>query len=413
MQHVLDGIDFASPQVLEDPWPSYALAREHAPVYRLPGTDTYMVTDYALVCEVLLAPDTYSNDFHAVLEGPHAEDPEIKAVRARGWLPVNTLFTNDPPAHTRFRKLVSTAFSPARVNRLEAYIERIVDELIAGFADAGACEFVADFAVPLPVAVISDQLGVPRDDVHLVKRWSDAFTARLGGMLTREQELECVHHVVDFQHYIKARLDERRDRPRDDVLSDLVHARVQDERPLDTAEILNIAQQLLVAGNATTTHALGEGMLRLVEDPAAMNYARANPQRLADAIEELLRLTTVTSGMWRVVKRDASLGGVRIAAGATLLLRYAAANHDTAEFADPNRFDPDRPNLRAHLAFGRGVHYCLGAMLARKEISVALRRLFASFEEIRLACDPHVIRREPNMLLRGPRALPLALTRAR
>lgn len=405
----IEQIDFLAPAVLADPWDAYRSARAQAPVYRLPDTDIYMVTGYARVCEVLLAPEIYSNDFFGVLEGPHAADPEIRAVRARGWLPVNTLFTSDPPQHTRFRKLLSHAFSPARINRLEQYIAQVVEQLVAALAGRGECEFVAQFAVPLPVTVISDQIGVPRADLHRVKHWSDVFTARLGGMLSREQELAFAHDVVEFQHYIAARLEERRAQPGEDLLSDLVHARVAGERPLDTAELLNIVQQLLVAGNATTTHALAEGLLVLLEQPHAMAFARAHPERMGEVVEELMRITSVTASMWRVVKRDTRLGDVDIPAGATVLLRYAAANHDETVFADARRFDPERPNLRSHLAFGRGVHYCLGAMLARKEITIALRSLLAGFRDIALACDPAAIRRAPNILLRGPEALPLRL----
>ena len=396
----LADIDYLSAEVIEEPFTANAIARREAPVYLLPGTAIYMVSTYDLIAEACADHVAFSNDFGGLLEGSARKDEEISAVITQGWPQVKTLLTADPPAHTRFRKLVNLAFSPLRVNKIEAHIESIVDGLIDRFIGTGRCEFVAEFAVPLPVTVIADQLGVPRTDVAQLKDWSDAVADRLGGMLTREQQLVCAHKIVALQHYMKARLDERRDNPRDDILSDLVNARLADERPLDTAELLNVVQQFLVAGNETTTNTLTAGVLYLIQNPAELAKILANPAVIKTMIEEVLRLASPTNSMWRVVKRDTTLGGVDIPKGSMLLLRFGSGNRDSARFTDPDRFDVTRVNAHMHLAFGRGVHSCVGAMLSRKEMQVAFRRLVLRLDNLRLAPGNN-LKHHNNLLLRG------------
>ncbi len=397
-------LNFLSPEIIEDPFAANALARREAPVYQLPGTSIYMVSTFDLIAEACANPAAFSNDFSFLLEGHARNDAEIQSVIARGWPQMNTLLTADPPSHTRFRKLVNLAFSQVRVNKIESHIEQIVDELIDRFIDKGHCEFVAEFGVPLPVTVIADQLGVPRADVGQLKEWSDAVADRLGGMLTRDQELECAHKIVALQHYMKARLDERREQPRDDLLSDLVNARLADERPLDTAELLSIVQQFLVAGNETTTNTLTGGILTLIQNPDQFARVEANPALIKGMIEEVLRLESPTNSMWRVVKQDVTLGGVAIPTGAMVLLRFGSGNRDAAKFADPDRFDVTRVNAHMHLAFGRGVHSCVGAMLSRKEMEVAFRRLFRRINNVRLAPGNDLMH-HTNLLLRGLKRL--------
>ena len=396
--------DFLSPEVIEDPVTANAVARRDAPVYRLPGTSIFMVSTYDLIAEACAKPDALSNDFSSLLEGHARKDAEIASVIAQGWPQVDTLLTADPPAHTRFRKLVNLAFSPLRVNKIEAHIETIVDRVIDGFIDKGHCEFVSAFATPLPVTVIADQLGVPRGDIAQLKEWSDAVADRLGGMLTRDQQLACAHKIVALQHYMKARLDERRVQRQDDLLSDLVHARLEGERPLDTAELLNIVQQLLVAGNETTTNALTAGVLNIIENPAAYAKVAADSSLIKSLVEETLRLESPTNSMWRIVKREIVLGGVTLPLGSMVLLRFGSGNRDATRFADPDRFDVERNNLHLHLAFGRGIHSCVGAMLSRKEMTVAFRRLIARLKNLRLGAD-NDFKHHPNLLLRGLRRL--------
>lgn len=397
---------FMDPEVMQNPFPLYQWALANSPVMEIPGTGMKIVMSYDMCSEATGRVDEFSNDFTSAIAGAMAEDPEVKAIIEKGWPQINTLLTADPPVHTRFRKLVNLAFSMPRVNALEDGIRAKVNRLIDGFIDKGECEVVSEFSVSLPVQVICEQLGFELSEQANVKRWSDAFADRLGHMISKERELECAHEVVEFQHAVKAKIDARRATPTDDLLSDIVNARIDGERPLDDAEILSVAQQLMVAGNETTTHSLAGGIVHLAQNPDAQAKVRANPAIIPNMIEEVLRLDTPTAGMWRVVKKDCSLGGHDFKAGEMIMLRYAAANRDPAKYADPDRFDPERQNARTHLAFGKGIHMCVGNMLSRKEMTVAFQQLLARLDDIRIA-DGAELKVSPNLLLRGLISAPI------
>ena len=225
-------------------------------------------------------------------------------------------------------------------------------------------------------------------------------------MISHERELECAHEVVEFQHAVKAKIDVRRAAPTDDLLSDIVNARIDGETPLDIAEILSIAQQLMVAGNETTTHSLTGGIVHLAQNPEAQALVRGDLKLVGNMVEEVLRLDTPTAGMWRVVKRDCELGGHSFKAGEMVMLRYAAANRDPERFPDPDRFDPARTNARTHLAFGKGIHMCVGNMLSRKEMTVAFTSILERMDNIQLAAGAE-LKVAPNMLLRGLLSAPI------
>jgi cytochrome P450 len=225
-------------------------------------------------------------------------------------------------------------------------------------------------------------------------------------MISKERELECAAEVVEFQHAMKAKIDARRAQPCDDLLSDLVNAQVDGERPLDDAELLSILQQLMVAGNETTTSSLAGGLVQLIRNPDQAEKVRANPALIRNMVEEILRTESPTAGLWRVVKRDCELGGVPLKAGTMLMLRFAAANRDPARFPDPDVFDVERKNANSHLAFGRGIHMCVGNMLSRKELAVAFELLIDRLDQIEIV-DGAALTYPPNMLLRGLSALPI------
>lgn len=397
---------FTDPAVMQDPFAAYQWALANAPVFQDPGLGTKIVMSYDLCAEATGRVEEFSNDFNSAIAGAMAEDPEIKAVLDQGWPQMDTLLTADPPVHTRFRKLVNLAFSMPRVNALEDGIRAKVNALIDAFIDKGECEFVGDFAVGLPVQIICEQLGFSLAEQADVKRWSDAFADRLGHMISKERELECAREVVEFQHALKAKIDARRVTPTDDLLSDIVNARLAGERPLDDAEILSVAQQLMVAGNETTTHSLAGGIVHLAQNPEAQALVRARPEVIPNMIEEILRLDTPTAGMWRVVKADCTLGGHEFKAGEMIMLRYAAANRDPARFPDPDRFDPERSNARAHIAFGKGIHMCVGNMLSRKEMTVAFQQLLARLDDIRIA-EGAELKVAPSIMLRGLIEVPI------
>ena len=399
-----------TPEVLANPFAVYQQLLSSTPVFAVPGTNITLVLSHALVSEATGRIEEFSNDFQGLLSGLRSEDPEVKAILAEGWPQVNTLLTADPPVHTRFRKLVNLAFSMKRVDALETHIREIVTTLIDNMIGAGECEFVRDFAMPLPVQLIAEQIGIDRADFATVKRWSDAFADRLGGMIPKERELECAREVVEFQHAMKALIDARRAEPKDDLLSDLVNARVEGERPLDDAELLSILQQLMVAGNETTTSTLAGGLLQLIRNPDQLRKLQDNPALIPNAVEEMLRTESPTAGLWRLVTRDTELGGVPLKQGTMLMLRFAAANRDPARFPDPDRFDVERSNARIHLAFGRGIHMCIGNMLSRKEVTVAFQELVRRLDSFEVT-DEAALTYPPNMLLRGLSALPVRFRR--
>ena len=402
---------FFHPDILSNPFAFYQEHIPTQPVYHDTPSGLYLVLSHKLVSEATARTDEFSNNFQAVLSGARSEDAQVKAILEEGWPQVDTLLTADPPVHTRFRKLVNLAFSAPRVNKLETHIREIARDLIDTMLAKDEIDFVRNFTMPLPIRMISEQLGLTHEDPATIKRWTDAFVDRLGGMVPLERELQCAREVVEFQHAIKAQMDLRRANPTDDLLSDLVHAEVDGERPLDDGELLSIVQQLLVAGNETTTATLAEGIILLARNPDELAKAKADPKIIPNMVEEMLRLASASSGIWRVMKADAELGGVTLPAGAMVMMRYAAANRDPERYPDPDRFIADRANARTHLAFGRGIHMCVGNMLSRKEMTVAFEELLPRIHGMTLT-DEAAIAYPPNMMLRGPTTVPIRFERA-
>jgi cytochrome P450 len=410
--------DFMGPDTLQRPFEFYAAARAEAPVYRLPnspvpGTDVYLVTRYDLIQSVLTDWRTFSNRFGALMGRGATRDAELEAILAEGYPPVETMLTQDPPLQRQYRALATKAFSLARIERMGEYITEICDELIDGFIDKGRCDFFAEFAVPLPVFVIADQLGVPRSDIDRFKRWSDDAIANIGRMKGRESVLRGARSQVEMQHYFAAAIEARRASPKDDVISDLANATFQGERPLTTPEILSILQQLLVAGNETTTNALAGGIVYVINEPGAADRFARDPSLIPNAVEEILRLEASTKHMWRIVTTDTELGGAAIPAGSALLLSYDAGNRDEAKFPDGDACRFDRENAGEHLSFGGGIHACIGAQLSRKEMKIAFERLFARLQAIRLAPDQEPLRYFESILHRGFESLHVAFDKRR
>ena len=406
-------ISLFSPATLVDPFDFYRLAHEAGTKIELiPEMNTHVVYSYELCSEATGRPQDFSNDFGAMMG---AADPEIDAILATGWDNPPTLLTADAPVHTRNRKLVNLAFSAPRVNAIEQDMRVKSIELIEAMADAGECEFVKQFAVPLPVAMIAQQIGLDNDPAQ-VKEWSDAAVDRFSQMIDRERQLDCARQFVDYQRYMKAKIDDRRANGGDDLLTDLVEARVEGETPLTDPEIMSIMQQFMVAGNETTTSTLAGGLLQLIRNPEQMALAKAaaggrDPKLIQNLVEEALRYETPTAGMWRVVTCDTELGGVALAKGSLLQLRYAAANRDPAKYENPDAFDIARTNARSHLAFGKGPHMCVGNMLSRKEMFVAFDELLERLTDFEVTDDDQVTV-FPNVLLRGVVNLPIRFKRA-
>jgi cytochrome P450 len=403
----LDATTPISPEVLACPHAYNARLRQEAPVYRCPHTGIVFVSDYEHVREVAKNHKVFSNRFGAAMRGDGEVDPRIIEAQREGYPAVDTMLTQDPPLHRRYRGMVNQAFTLRRVTTLEPYIRQLCHDLIDGMLENGSCEFVADFAERVPMTVIADQLGVPLTDYQLFKSWSDAFVAQLSRLASPDEELAAVRLIVEFQKYFALKLEERRSNPQDDIISDIVNAQLDDERPLEIAEMLSIIQQLLVAGNETTTHCIAEGILLLIQNPQQHQLLKSEPSLVSNFTEEVLRLATPTANMWRVATEDTRIGEVDVSAGDMVQIRFSSADRDESVFAEPDRLDVTRSNVENHVAFGHGVHMCIGASLARKELNVAFSVLLERLDDFALDCAPEDLFYAPNVLLRGLSALPL------
>jgi len=399
------------PAVQQCPFAYYKVLRDEAPVYLMPETGMYIVTSYELLLEVMRNPKVYSNLAPSGRRaGLYCEEAE-RIIDEKGYgrfMP--TIVNNDQPGHTVYRGLVNDAFRAGRIRQMEAYITEVVAGLVEKFAAKAECDAVADLAVPVPMYVIADQLGVPRADFQKFKEWSDAWVIGLGMKVPDAVLIDAAEKVVAMQHYMIARMAERRTLPRDDIMSDLVQATYDGERPLTDKEVLSIVEQILVAGNETTTNGIANGLQRLAEDQELQARLRANPDMLGKFVEEILRIESPVQGLFRYVLDDTELGGVRIPKGATVMIRYAAGNRDEAKFDHAEEFDLDRKNNGAHIAFGSGIHHCVGSQLARAEMLVSFRAVLDRFSRFELAVPSSEIHYHPSFALRGPTKLPLRLT---
>ena len=424
----VDLYDFGlfDPAVQQCPHAYYAKMQQEAPVFAAatPGAELYLITRYDDVVDVVRDTDTFSSQFDT---SSHMSSELAKRMAdlyrsEGGYPPVRTMLTADPPAHTRFRRLISKAFTPKVISDLEPTIRDIttglVDEMLAATADGSSLDFVEAFAVPLPVTVIAKALNVPDDRLADFKRWSDASIAGIGTDISIEERLDAEREVIEFQKYFAQELESRQTSPQDDLLTDLLNARIDrdtdgidDVDPLTMAEMLSIIQQLLVAGNETTTKMLTEMMRLLGEHPGEWQHLREDPERARSIVEETLRISTPVQGMFRVVRRDTTVAGVDIPAGARVVLMYSAANRDSGVFDEPQSFCPERDGATDHLAFGRGIHYCVGAALARLEGKVALEELARRLSSFELDAA-NTFEYHPSFMLRGLKRLDVSLMAA-
>jgi cytochrome P450 len=393
---------------LENPYPVYALLRTVRPVLEMKipdfdGPGVWLLTRY--------------RDVHGVLRDPRFSADRIRAPMIRDNLErmppfiqqsavgMRSMLIMDPPDHTRVRKLVNKAFTPKRIAALRGRIERLVEEELDAVADGDRMDLIHDLAEPLPAVVIAELLGVPPEDHRQFREWSRALIAAIGAptMAARaEGSAAAAGKIID---YLRAIIEARRTAPRDDLISAMILA--QEERDALTGEeLLATSNLLLLAGHETTTNLIGNGMLALLREPDQLERLRRDPALVSTAVEELLRFDGPVQATVRVALEDVEIDGHTIPEGAIVLVSIGAANHDPEVFDDPDSLDVGRdPN--PHIAFGFGVHFCLGASLARLEAEIAFRELIARFPNASLVTDTPEYR--PNPILRGLKRLDLAL----
>jgi cytochrome P450 len=402
------------PEVVERPYPFYEALHERCPVRHDPAVG-WLVSRYEDVRGMALDTRTFSSSV-AGADGPRhmgvSPEPlsdEVKELLEQYHPMDNALFTADPPAHTRHRALVNKALNPRRVRLLEPAMREIADDLVDRFVDDGRCELHTQFGIGLPLTVIADTLGVEREDMPAFKHWSDCMLAGNIDVLDNARRAVVARAVIDFQQYMIPRIEARREQPRDDLLSDLTNAEIEEEgiegpRRLTTAELLPIVSQLLLAGNETTTNLIGNGLVLLVQNPDVMAEVRADHALIPRFLEEVLRFDGPIHCTFRRTTGEAELRGQTIPAGDMVIPMWGAASQDPDVFERPREFDMHRPNVRRHLTFGVGPHFCAGAEMARVEGKVAFEVLLSRLENIRLA-DHADLTHQPSFSARGYRRI--------
>jgi cytochrome P450 len=404
-------LTLGDPQVQACPFPTYDRMRAKSPVYFDPVTGMYVVTAFDLVRQVAANPALYSNDTRQLLDRDTPAAAEIrKLLQEADFLPVNTLVTNDPPSHRRYRSLVDKAFNIARVEAAEPRIIDIAGQLIDALGD-GPTDFVQAFAIPLPMRMIAELLGVPPEMSDTFKRWSDATLESADFNIPPERQIACVKAQIEMFQFFWMRAEELRQAPQNTLISDLANTRLEGEL-LNRHELTSILLQLLVAGNETTTNALTWCADHLASSPQLQAELRARPEHIPAFTEEVLRLQAPLQGLFRRVLQPVELGGVALPEGAILNLRWGAANRDACEFAQPEVLDLGRSNITQHLTFGFGVHYCLGNRLARAELQQGVRLLLERTASIELAGSADARRQTGHFIAHGLSRLMLKLTPA-
>ncbi len=396
--------DPRDPEIQADPYPHYRRLRETEPVHHSVFDDRGRPVPLILLsrfddCVAVLRDPRFTaeKDFGQMIGATDA-DPENPAV---AFFDAVMLF-RDPPDHTRIRTLVNKAFTPRRVEALRPRIEQIVDELLAAREHDGGMDLIHDLAAPLPVRVIAELLGVPPEDHEQLKVWSDRAATLLDGSLREENQDEGMQSLGEFAGYIARIIAERKQEPREDLISALVAAQESDDRLTDI-EVIATCLLILGAGHETTTNLIGNGVKALIEHPAELEKLRAHPFLIAPAVEELLRFDSPVQVTSRIPLQEVEIGGQVIPPGIEVNTLIGAANRDPERFADPERLDISRTDNH-HLSFGHGVHFCLGAPLARLEGQVAIAALASRFPALALAGEP---KRRPGFVLRGFESLPL------
>jgi Cytochrome P450 len=385
---------FFSNETRRNPFPWYDQVRAVAPVFHEPTSDRWLLFDYESVKRALTDHEAFSS-----------------AVTAPTSPPGRWLLFSDPPRHDTLRALIMRAFTPRAVTRLEPRIAELAHTLLDACVERDEVELLSEFSVPLPLMVIAEMLGAPVADWPRFRKWSDVIMTLIftlsGGEASERAILgfRAVH--AEMQAYLEALADERRAAPRDDLLSGLVHAEVEGDR-LSNDDLLGIFQLLLLAGHETSTNLINNAVLSLLEHPDELHRLQSHPELVPSAVEEVLRFRSPVQAMFRVTTREVQMRTAVIPSGRLVIAMIGSANRDPLQFANANRFDVTRqPN--PHIAFGHGIHFCLGAPLARLEARIALGALLSHVGTIELAgSEPW----EPRAAfhVHGPARLPVRLS---
>jgi cytochrome P450 len=393
-----------SPVQMENPYPIYDAIRTETPAYFSPIFGMWVITRFDDVNAVLKDTTRFSsmNSTFAT-----ALPQEVLDILATAPSQKPALVDNDPPSHTRLRSLFNKVVTPKKTAAMEPEIERISNRLIDAFIANGEADLMKDFAFWLPGFVITSVLGFPDDDLATLKKWGDDALGLLSAAtLSKEQLIGAANSRVEFIHYLLEKIAVRRQAHQGDWLSDLVATTFDDGTAPDDMDLVSCVFQMMNAGHETTTDLIGSALVLLLNHPDQLKLILDNPDLTPNAVEEILRMEAPVQGLFRTTTEEVTLSGVTIPTGQRLQVLYAAANRDATQFENPHTFDIQRKNAADHISFGKGIHFCLGASLARLEATVALRVIFSRLKNLRYGNTAPV--RQPHFFLRGYASLPLA-----
>ncbi|GHO56164.1 cytochrome P450 family protein [Ktedonobacter robiniae] len=381
--------EFQSQETKRDLHVFYAQLRSMEPLHYVEDLNFWLTTTYEGTLFVLKDP-RFTKDRRKISAQQHEQDPLFASI-------FQNMLTVDPPDHSRLRRLVSKAFTPRMIEQLRPRIQQITDELLDAVQERGSMDVITEFAYPLPITVISEMLGIPVSDRASFRAWTQAIV---------NQREDTRTALEAFLHYIQSLLAAKRAHPGNDLVSRLVQVR-ENEDQLSETELVSMVFLLIVAGHETTVNLLGNGTLALLQHPDQMNLLRADPSLLPTAVEELLRYTApVSLSDERWASEDIPLHGKVIRKGEQVMAALISANADTQQFSDPTELDITRQENQ-HLAFGKGIHYCLGAPLARLEGQIAFGTLLRRLPDLRLAIQPNQLTWNNNPMLHGLTSLPV------
>ena len=411
----LEEVNLLDPAVQNCPFHSYEVLRKAAPVWHDPRSGFYFVSRYDLLRELLIDTKRFSN---VPPPGQFYVNPERTArIRAlyeeKGWVPTPSLVLRDDPNHKQLRRPLEKAFRAGRIKEMDPHVAEISYQLIDGFIGEGKCEWVRQFAVPLPLMVIFRQVGARTEDMWKVKAWTDAWVRRLGMMQTEEEERWSTEMEIEMQHYFQPIFERLRKEPDATLLSDLVNTVIPEwGRTLTDAELhAEMMADIFVGGSETTANSLAAGVKMLIENPGVWRQLKSDPDKyLRNFVEEVVRLDGPVQFLLRYAAEDTELGGVKIPKDATLLAAYGAANRDESHFACPDKLDLDRSNSGSHLGYGSGIHHCLGAPLARRELYWGFKALVDRIEDMWFEPGRNDFAHMPSLLLRSIKELHIEFT---
>jgi len=398
---------FFDPETLQDPYPFYAWLRSEAPVWRVPETGHWVLSRYADVRRACLEPETFSSRLAAVVTRDETGAVRLVDTGIASTPKGSVLGVADGAPHARHRHTVTRAFSARRMRQLADVVRAIAVECVDACLRAREVDLVRDLARPVPARLMAAMLGLPRSDDERLQVWSDAAISLMGALPPRE-EIERKHRLVaELEAYLAEKLEIALRAPGEDVIGEL--ARLALAGPADGLsrdEAKGVLYQLVVGGSETTVGLLASAVRFAAELPGMWERLHSGPDEIPAFVEESVRIETPALGNYRRTTREVEVGGVGLPEGSTLALLWASANRDEAEFPDPDRFDLHRPNLKSHLGFGYGTHFCLGAAVARMETRIVLEELLARASGVRIVEPEGGLRFVPTVFVRRLEALP-------